>query len=424
MRRFVFCLARLAFSLIFVVIAMPCVAFATNDIGKVIMFTPGATVLRDGKTEALALHAGIQVQDTLQTDAVGRVKVLFNDDSSVSLGPNTTMDMNEFADAGGKSAFSVNVPQGMIRAITGKIVDQNPDGFKMTSPEATVGIRGTIVTMHVHRGQGGRMRTTVYVENTLRRVYVNSENVPSGTKWIREGGASRQERISPEDRRHIGKELAFRGGGGVAAAAPEATGERGKRSPSERFAADSQKTLLPPDTALKDIALGTQKLGDSLGGNLLLASSTPMGHVAGILGSLTNSISGTFSFDVNLSSGAMSNGKLDLSGTLASLGGPTPFVLGGTTVTATAVSSLIVNLSNGTGSINPLAWSMDTFGSGLLTIDGVSCSPIPSQVSVSGLDPLMSASAGPLTTPGYQIVDNAVLPQVIDSGQGSATFTK
>ena len=105
-------------------------ALATDDIGKVITYTPGASVQRDGTTEALSVHAGIRVSDTVQTDAAGRVKILFNDDSSVSLGPNTTMDMNKYADAGNTSAFSVNVPQGVIRAITGKIVDRTRTASK------------------------------------------------------------------------------------------------------------------------------------------------------------------------------------------------------------------------------------------------------------------------------------------------------
>ena len=155
MRPFLSPAMRIVFGVLFAVVLFPSAGVAANDIGKVITFTPGANVLREGRTEPLALHAGIRVSDTVSTDAGGRVKILFDDDSSVSLGPNTTMDMSEYADAGSASSFAVHVPQGMIRTITGKIVEQNPDGFKMSSPEATVGIRGTIVTMHVQRGQKG-----------------------------------------------------------------------------------------------------------------------------------------------------------------------------------------------------------------------------------------------------------------------------
>ena len=298
--------AAMSLALLF---CMNATALAASDIGKVIAFASGASVQREGKTEPLALHAGIRVSDTIQTDAAGRVKILFNDDSSVSLGPNTTMDMNEYADSGDKPAFAVTMPQGMIRAITGTIVDKNPEGFKMSSPEATVGIRGTIVTMHVERGQEGRVRTKVFVENTRRRVYVNNENVPSGNKWIREDGASRQERITPEDRRHIGRELAFRGGQGSAAAAPEAGEGRGRRAATEQLVA-AGRSIVPQDASLKDDAQVAQTLSAT---NLLAA---PLGHVSGTLGASTGgwALSGDFSFDVNLFSGAIANGAMNLSG--------------------------------------------------------------------------------------------------------------
>jgi hypothetical protein len=301
MRRVFPCLARLAFSLIFVGIALPCVALA-GDIGKVIAFTPGASVLRDGKTEALALHAGIRVQDSVRTDAGGRVKILFNDDSSVSLGPSTTTDMSEYADAGDKSAFSVHMPQGMIRAIAGKIVDQNPSGFAMTSPEVTVGIRGTIITMHVQRGQLGRLRTTVFVENTLRRVHVNNQDVPSGSKWVREDGASRLERITPEDRRLIGRELAFHGGQGSAAAAPEAA-ETGGRRATDSFGS-GQNPLAGESGLRNDVNIAQTSLNVAMRQNMV-------GSVSGQLGLATND---NFRFDVNLFSGAIGNGNISLGG--------------------------------------------------------------------------------------------------------------
>jgi len=239
-----------------------------EDIGTVITLAPGAFALRDGNTLSLALHDGIRASDTLKTDAGGRVKILFSDDTSVSLGPNTVMEMREYADAGSKSAFSVHVPQGMIRAITGKIVEQNPGGFKMTSPEATVGIRGTIVTLHVDEGV-----SKVYVENTLRQVYVNNVNVPSGHKIVLPGASPRPEPIKPEDRRQIGRELAFRGGQGSAAAAREAGVTGDLRRSAESFASAAGGGVPARDAGLKDSALVTQKLGDTLSAVLVMPGS-------------------------------------------------------------------------------------------------------------------------------------------------------
>ena len=397
---------RIALVLNFLLIALsfPPAAPAAEDIGKVIMFTPGATVLRDGKTKALAMHAGIRTTDTLQTDASGRVKILFNDDSSVSLGPNTTMDMNEYADAGSKPAFGVHVPQGVIRVITGKITEQNPDGFKLTTPEVTVGIRGTIISLRTGRGV-----TTVYVENTLRQVYVNNIRVPSGSK-ITLPGSPRPEAIQPEDRRQLGRDLAFLGGAGVAAAAPEAAREDGRRLPAE-YATAGPEHLLPPDTALKTLALGTQGLGDTLATSPTTnpgSTGSLTGHVLGSLSSTQNilgtGLSGSFGFDVNLLSGMISNGIFSLSGN--------------------APSAWSVNLSGGAGSASPTGFTMNMPPSTSTTqiINGVPSSGV--SAAVNGSANLLSVPSGTSFPVTYTVHIPPPTSLPIDSGTGTGTITK
>ncbi|MDR2695542.1 MAG: FecR family protein [Deltaproteobacteria bacterium] len=330
---------------------------ATEDIGKVISYAPGATVLRDGKTADLAVHAVIRVSDTVRTDAGGRVKILFNDDSSLSLGPDTVMEMSEYADAGGKSAFSVNVPAGMIRAITAKITEQNPEGFKMTSPDATVGIRGTIVTMQVRRG-----------------------------------------------------------GAGTAAAAPEA-GREGKKQATDTVAARSDE-FLPPLTPLKDIALGTQTLGDSL-----RASLGGTGHVSGSLSSPFSS-SGTFSFDVSLlgpTSGAITNGNLSYN---VSFGTMTSVYNGaGTTLTPVGGDTMALTLAGGFGTAGPGGFTMNSSGGGTVVIGGGPNGITGVTGSVSGTHDLMNGPAGPLAGGVTFNVSDAISTWT-DSGTGSGTLTK
>jgi hypothetical protein len=369
-------------------------ALATDEIGKVISFAPGATLLRDGKNEGLDMHAGIRVSDTVQTDAGGRVKILFNDDSSLSLGPNTVMEMSEYADAGAKSAFNVNVPQGMVRAITGKIVEQNPNGFKMSSPEATVGIRGTIVTMHTERRQDGKRHTRVYVENTLRSVHVNGRNVPSGDKvTIDSDGNSQQGRITREDRQHISRGLGQRS----AAAAPEG-GRGGGRRATDQFAAGG-KGLLPEDT-LKDDSQATSLLNNTIAQQIM-----PVGHVSGSFSTGSGGIgSGNFGFDVNLGSGAITNGTFNHNGDSAMLNG------------------WVSNLSGGTGLANATGFSMGVQGAA--TYYGATGHSASATVSGSGTN-LLTAPSGSSFTVNYGISYDGGSGS-FDSGGGTtpATITR
>ena len=264
----------------------------------------------------------------------------------------------------------------------------------MTSPEATVGIRGTIVTMHVEKGQEGLGRTTVFVENTLHRVYVNGDNVPSGFKWTN----GRQDRIAPEDRRHIGREMAFRGGQGTAAAAPEATRERGRQTPTEQLAAAGGSRVLQ-DATLKNDAQVAQSLL-----NTAVQQSPPMGHVSGSLDGnfvTTRFGPGTFSFDVNLFSGSISNGNVAVAPGNADYAG---------------------NFSGGSGAATSSGFSMTAPGT--VTSQIVMPPPsYPASATVNSSVNLLSAPSGNFSVT-YAISTPQFAPSLMGSGTGTGALTK
>ena len=392
-------------------------AAESGDIGAVIAYSPGASLLRGGVTESLAPNAGIKVSDSITTDAAGRVKILLHDDSSVSLGPNTTVDMSEYADAGSSSALGINLGSGLARIITGKIVEQNPDGFKVSCPHAVIGIRGTIITIHAAKGPDGNDVTTIYVENTLRQVFVNDINVPGGYKIVLPDGTISP--ITPEDRRFIGVQLAFLGGSGSAAASPEA-GELGEHLLlGQRFLAAFSRI---------DSVDGSDLITQLYGNNLSLAGpQTPVPTVSGTFAASVaggpGTASGTFSFNVNLTSGAIYNGQINLTSTPPFVS-TTPSIFG----TPMAPISIAVNVSGLTGTANPAGFSMsgpatifvtegsmptthiipNTAGMGSVTVDSV------------GTD-LQALPTGATFPVGYELFDTGF---TLDRGTGSGTLTK
>ncbi|MDR1276943.1 MAG: FecR family protein [Candidatus Accumulibacter sp.] len=274
-------------------------AAVAAEIGQVIRVVPGAFVTRAGKTIPLAVHSPVEVTDVVSTDATGRLRVLFNDDSTVAVGSNTSLDLRDYADSGSKPVFDVHLMQGVARVVTGRVVEMNPSGFKVTTPEAHVGIRGTIISMRSMNGV-----TTVYVENTTREVYVNDIRVPGGQKITLPDDPLRTEPIQPEDRRELGRDLAFLGGRGVAAAAPEP--EMVVRIPTDPPLAyvNADSGTASPDTPLK-----TLPLGDSLS---LGAMPLGTGYVSGLLASSWGGVSSyaDFAFNVNLGTGAVTNAEM------------------------------------------------------------------------------------------------------------------
>jgi hypothetical protein len=272
--------------------------------------------------------------------------------------------MRDFADSGAKSVFNIHLLQGVARVITGKIVEQNPGGFAVSTPEVAISIRGTIISVRTGNGT-----TTVYVENTTRAVYVNNINVPGGQKIIIPGDPVRPEPILPQDRRNLGRDLAFRGGTGVAAAAPEPYQSGGRpegqlRGGTTHLVAEAD--LIPPDTSLNDISLGTQSLGDSL----LAGGGTAGGGTATVKGSLASTggfgplAYGDFGFQIDLGSGAINNAQM-FGGTVAGTAGQTSgnhFAVSGGSGTFVSGGSTLINGFTGTlysgGTISGFAFSV------------------------------------------------------------------
>lgn len=279
----------------------------SGEVGLVLSLTPGVTAERAGQNLALEQKSPVNTTDVLHTDATGRAQILFADDSSVSLGSNTSLALEEVVAEGKNPVFKARLGQGMARFITGKIVEQNPDGFAVVTPEATVGIRGTIFAVSTNDG-----KTTVYVMNTTRQVLVNGILVPSGYKITLPDGMP--EPMTPADLNQ----------------ASEATAARKTQDQTDGAASDDNldladaggNTVFDPDT-LEQPELGTQLVGDELadlGSNPAAATATvtgallinPLGGLNGTdaAGATAVGNTGSFSFNVNLDSGAISNASM------------------------------------------------------------------------------------------------------------------
>jgi hypothetical protein len=284
---------------------------ASGTAGEIISFTPGAAVEREGEKIALALKSPVYPGDTIITDANGRLRIWLDDDSCLSLGPDTVFTLEGYESEGNNPRFQSRLPQGLVRILTGKIVEANPGGFSVTTPEATVGIRGTIVVISSRWG-----KTVVYVENTLRQVLANGEEVPSGHKAIisRPGGAPVFEPLQPQDRRELGRELAFAGSPAIAAAAPEpgmaVAGPKPEDLDALLASADSGGGNSLASLPLNDMT-ALPPLNPSLNppGPPPLAMGRIEGQISDPFGIPHGSFSpgSVFSFDVNLQNGNISN---------------------------------------------------------------------------------------------------------------------
>ncbi len=120
----------------------------------------------DGTQVVLQQGDTVSAGDQIQTADGASIKMVFLDDTIFTLGGSARLALDEMVynpnTGDGSSAFAVL--QGSFLFVSGQIAKANPSDMLVTTPTATIGIRGTIVTGEVFGGQtstGETFRFTV-----------------------------------------------------------------------------------------------------------------------------------------------------------------------------------------------------------------------------------------------------------------------
>lgn len=119
-----------------------------QSFGKVGAVNPDATGTPPGGTDrTLVVGADIVVKETVRTSAAGSSHIMFPDQSTLNVGPNSELVIDEYfydpnANAGRMSATAL---KGVLRYVGGQI--SHKTGITVTTPSGQIGIRGGIVSM-------------------------------------------------------------------------------------------------------------------------------------------------------------------------------------------------------------------------------------------------------------------------------------
>lgn len=127
--------------------AGPAWAQGTAAAGRFLSVTGDVQVQApDGKRRAAERGAEFRQGDTVLTGPNALAQLRTADGGLLSVRADTEMKLDKFAYAGekdGDASFLVSLVKGGFRTITGLIGRANRDGYKVTTPAATIGIRGT-----------------------------------------------------------------------------------------------------------------------------------------------------------------------------------------------------------------------------------------------------------------------------------------
>jgi hypothetical protein len=125
-------------------------AVAATPSGEVLAVIQSANI--DGETgkKVLQPEAPVYAGDRIDTGAVGQAQIRFRDNTKLVVGPNSSMVVDAFIFNDDNTArdISLNVVKGAFRFITG---NSRKDAYTITTPTATIGVRGTEFDVAVER---------------------------------------------------------------------------------------------------------------------------------------------------------------------------------------------------------------------------------------------------------------------------------
>ena len=126
--------------------------YAQEAIGKVIALEGKAEVQSEQSKEwrALNLKDDIHTKDTIKTGEESRVEIFFIDESNISIGPETTIQVEKLicSPAENHREGKVKVIMGKARFNVGKLFSKD-SSFEVRTPTAVAGVKGTSFIVYV-----------------------------------------------------------------------------------------------------------------------------------------------------------------------------------------------------------------------------------------------------------------------------------
>ena len=89
--------------------------------------------------------------DVLQTGSDGQLGVILRDDTLLSLGPDSSLEIKDFlfAPADNHLSMVLNMLHGLVSYVSGKISKLAPEAVRIETPVGTVGVRGTRLLIRI-----------------------------------------------------------------------------------------------------------------------------------------------------------------------------------------------------------------------------------------------------------------------------------
>ncbi|GJL65857.1 MAG: hypothetical protein NPIRA05_08280 [Nitrospirales bacterium] len=120
-------------------------------IGTVKSVNDHAFIIRGDERIRCQIGDAIFEHDALETDESGALGVTLKDNTRLSLGPKSYLTVNEFLFNPQQEQYSLvtKILRGTLVYLSGIIAKLSPESVSITTPTATVGIRGTRLVIRI-----------------------------------------------------------------------------------------------------------------------------------------------------------------------------------------------------------------------------------------------------------------------------------
>lgn len=156
------------------IVALAASAQAAEIIGRVLMAAGDVRAIRAGKEIPLQYTSPIEAGDRVRTGSASHTQIRLTDESIVSLRPETEFAFTDYRygrkeDGAERALF--RLLKGGLRTITGLVGRRNHQNYRLETPTATIGIRGThyvlvLCQQNCYNADGSRAPDGLYGNTT------------------------------------------------------------------------------------------------------------------------------------------------------------------------------------------------------------------------------------------------------------------
>lgn len=132
-------------------VAAPVAAQERPVAGRIKVSSGSAFIVRDGAQIPAQVGQVLFEADGLRTAGDGKVGVTLNDDTRLSLGPNSELKLERFMYTPADSTFGLALKfvKGAATYVSGRIAKLAPNSIRLETPAAIIGVRGTTLAISV-----------------------------------------------------------------------------------------------------------------------------------------------------------------------------------------------------------------------------------------------------------------------------------